>query len=303
MLSRMISFAIHDPVRKVFAIIFAFGLWIYVAIGNSYSYRRTIKVEYTNLPDSLIIVDSIQNIDATFSGRGGALFTVWAAPPRAQCDLRQARIGRNDIPVRDLRIPVSYGPLRIDHEGTAITVSVDRKIERAIAVEVPIKGSPKQGNAIDDILLVDTVRLSGPERVLEQMDEVLTESLSVRNRSASFEKELRLSLPSPLLESSRQSVNVVVQIETTITKTITNVPLIIIHQPDQLLHSDRSTLDTLIVEGSARRVENLTARDIEVRIKATKLAPGEYRLPAEIILPRYVRPIMSVPQRFRITVY
>ncbi len=299
----MISFAARDPMRKVFAIIFAFGLWIYVAIGNSYSYRRTLKVEYTNLPDTFIIVDSVPNIDATFSGRGGALFTIWAAPPRAQCDLKQARIGRIDIPVRDLRIPVSYGPLRIDHDGAVITVSIDRRIERAISVEVPVKGSPKQGFAIDNILLVDTIMISGPERLLEQMDEVLTESLNVRNRSTSFEKELRLSIPSPLIASSRQSVNALVQIEKTITKTITNVPLIIIHQPDQLLRSDRTAVDTLVVEGSARRVENLTARDIEVRIKATKLAPGEYRLPAEIILPRYVRPIISVPQKFRITVY
>ena len=303
MLSRIVKFIVHDPMRKIFATIFAFGLWIYVAIGNSYSYQREIKIVYVNLPDSLIVVDSVSSMNVTFSGRGGALFTIWAAPPKAQCDLRQVAASQVKISSRDLRIPVAYGPLRIDYETPTLALSIDQKIEREIAVEVPIKGVPKQGFAIDEVRMLDTIRLAGPQRMLEQMNEVFTESLSVRNRNATFEKDLKLDLPSPLLTTSQRIIEVIVEIEQTVSKTITDIPLTLIYLPDQRVRSEKTSLDTLIIEGTPDRVTNLTTSDIEVRIKVSKLISGEYHLPAEIVLPRYIRPVKSVPQKFYLTVY
>jgi YbbR domain-containing protein len=303
MLSRIAKFIGYDPMRKIFATIFAFALWIYVAIGNSYTYQREIKIVYVNLPDSLIVVDSVSSMNVTFSGRGGALFTIWAAPPKAQCDLRQAAASQVMISSRDLRIPVAYGPLRIDYETPVIALSIDQRIEREITVEVPIKDMPKQGFAIDEVRVLDTIRLSGPQRILEQMNEVYTESLSVRNRNATFEKDLKLDLPSSLLMTSQRSIKAIIEIEQTVIKTIPDIPLTLIYLPDQRVRSEKTSLDTLIIEGTRDRVTDLTTRDIEVRIKVSKLAPGDYHLPAEIVLPRYIKPVKSVPQKFQLTVY
>jgi len=303
MLSRIVKFIAYDPVRKIFATIFAFCLWIYVAIGNSYSYQREIKIVYVNLPDSLIVVDSVSSMNVTFTGRGGALFTIWGAPPKAQCDLKQAAPNQIKISSRDLKMPVAYGPLRIDYETPILDLSIDRKIEREIAVEVPIKDMPKHGFAIDEVRMVDTIRVAGPQRILEQMNEVFTESLSVKNRNAAFEKELKLDLPSPLLVTAQRSIKVTVEIEQTVSKTITNIPLTIIYSPDQRVRSEKNYLDTLIIEGTPDQVTDLTSSDIEVRIKVLKLTPGDYQLPAEIVLPRYTRPVKSVPQKFNLTVY
>ncbi|UCF71702.1 MAG: hypothetical protein JSW49_05380 [candidate division WOR-3 bacterium] len=303
MVYQIVRFITRDPMRKIFAAIFAFGLWIYVAIGNNYTYIKTIKVIYVNLPDSLIVVDSVSNIDVTFSGRGGALFTIWAAPPKAQCDLRGIDPGQTTIASRDLRVPIAYGPLRIDYDRPNIVITVDRKVEQEVAVEVPIKGLPKEGYAINDVRVIDTVRLSGPHTILEQMSEVFTESLSVRNRNTSFEKDLKVVLPSPLLTASRLDVKAIIQIDRTVRKTITNIPLTIVYLPDQRVRSERTTLDTLVIEGTPDRVEGLTINNIGVRIKATKLTSGNYYLPAEIVLPKYIRPVKSVPQKFPLVVY
>jgi hypothetical protein len=303
MLKEIITVITRDPIRKIFAIIFAFGLWIYVAIGNNYTYHKNIKVTYINLADSLMLVDSISNLDVNFIGRGGALFSIWAAPPKAQCDLRQATPGEKTITARDLRIPVGYGPLRIEHPTPSFDVTVDQKIDREFQIDVPTRDTPKQGFAINDIIVLDTVSVTGPRRMLVTMEDLPTETLSVRNRSNSFEKELRLEISSSLLSVSSKSVRVQVDIDTAVQKVLTAVPLKLIYSPDQKVRSDKSVLDTLIVVGSPARIRQLSAADIEVRIRLTKMSTGEYDLPAEIELPHYIIPTYSAPQKFRISIY
>ncbi len=303
MLKEIITVITRDPMRKIFAIIFAFGLWIYIAIGNNYTYQKNIKITYANLADSLMIVDSIPNIDVNFTGRGGALFSIWAAPPKAQCDLRQSTPGGKTIPARNLRIPVGYGPLRIDYITPAFNVTIDRKIEKEFEISVPLKDTPKKGYAINDVAVLDTVRVVGPRKMLAKMEELFTETLSVRNRSNSFEKELRLEISSSLLMVSRKSVEVRIDIDSTAQKVLTAVPLKLIYSPTQRVRSDRSILDTLIVVGSPDRIRKLSMGDVEVRIRLTKMTTGEYDLPAEVILPDYVRPTYSAPQKFHVTIY
>jgi YbbR domain-containing protein len=302
MLKKIIAYITHDPVRKIFALIFAFGLWIYVAIGNNYSYQRGIRIVYTNLPDSFIIVDSISNIDVNFSGRGGALFSIWAAPPKAQCDLRNKATGKITISPQELKIPVGYSPVRIDYNTSAFSVEIDKRIVKEMKIRVPIKGTPKQGYAVDDIWALDTVYVVGPQRMLTNVSELNTETLIVRNRSSSFQKELRVEKPSSLFIISRRSVNVMVKIDQTIQRTLTYVPLILLYSPNQVVRADKSYLDTLVVIGTPRRIKNLSLNDIEIKINLTKLGPGDYNLPAEVLLPEYLTPVYSVPRKFNIQI-
>jgi YbbR domain-containing protein len=298
----MLEHAIRDPVRKIFAIIFAFGLWIYVAIGNNYTYQREIKVIYTNLPDSLVIVDSISSIDVTFSGRGGALFSIWAAPPKAQCDLREKPIGNIKISPQELRIPMGYGPMSINYNTPAFTVTLDKIAEKQMDVAVPLRGRPKQGYAINDIVVLDTVHMVAPQSMLENLSELMTETLSVRNRSSSFEKELRIDMTSQLVRISKKNVKVVVDIGEAVRKTLTYVPLMLLYSPEQEVQVDRSLLDTLVVEGTPQRIESLTMNNVDVSINVTKLNSGNYNLPAEIILPKYIMMVRSIPQKFNISI-
>jgi YbbR domain-containing protein len=302
MLKTILPFITRDPARKIFAIVFAIGLWIYVAIGNNYSYQREIQVLYTNLPDSLLLVDSVSRIDVTFHGRGGALFSIWAAPPKAQCDLRGKKTGTTTLPLEELRIPVGYGPLRIDYNTQAFDITIDRKLKKRVEIAIPVKGVLKSGYAINRVHALDTVTVVGPEKVLQNINEIATETLSVRNRSTSFEKEVRLEIPSALLHLNRKSVNVAIDIAQATRKTLTFVPLILVYSPAQNVRVNKSYLDTLTVTGTKEKIDNLKLDDIEVKINLTKLDPGEYELPAEIVLPKHITPTYSVPQKFVISI-
>ena len=298
------KYIIKNPIRKIFAIIFAFGLWTFVAIDNIYQYDKVIKVIYTNLSESFIIVDSISTIDVKFTGRGGPLFSIWIAPPKAQCDLRKSESGKNQISVKDLIVPTGFGQVLISYPYTkSIDVTIDEKITKTIKVTVPTKGSAKEGYSISDIFILDTVNVTGPKEIIRDLRELMTESLSVKNRTSSFEKKLKILNPSPFLSISHKQILAKVDFETTIEHLFINVPLKLIYSPNQRVSSERISLDTLVVKGPKSAIARLQKRDIEVRIKVTKLTPGDYDLAAEIILPDYIKPVYSKPKKFKVKIY
>jgi YbbR domain-containing protein len=299
-----LKYIIKNPIRKIFAIIFAFGLWIFVAIDNTYQYDKVIKVIYTNLSESFIIVDSISTIDVKFTGRGGTLFSIWAVPPKAQCDLSKGKLGKNQISVKDLIVPTGFGQVLVSYPYTkSINVALDEKITKKIQVTVPTKGTAKEGYSISDVAVLDTVNVTGPEGIIRDLRELMTESLSIKNRTSSFEKKLKILNPSPFLSISHKHVSVKVDFETTIEHLFINIPLKLIYSPNQQVSSEKISLDTLIVKGAKSAIARLQKRDIEVRIKLTKLTPGDYDLTAGIILPDYIKMVYSKPKKFKVKIY
>lgn len=301
---RLLQVIIHDPMRKIFAIVFAFGLWLFVAVGYNYQYTKNIQIVYSNLPEDRILVDSLTTVNVTFTGGGVSLLNIWAATPKAQCDLSKTKLGENKIPVKNIVIPIGFRDVSIDYQKTtSIDITIDRKITKEMRVVVPIKGSLRNRISISDITVLDTVVVTGPNEILRNVDEVMTESLNVQNRNKSFTKELRLLNPSSLIDVSEDIVTANVTVDTTVERTFVNIPLKLLYAPNQLVYTEKITLDTLIVQGAKSRMADLKKSDIEVRIRLINMPVGNHSLPAEVILPDYIKPIYSNPQRFKITIY
>lgn len=294
---------ISNPVRKIFAVIFAFGLWSFVALDKNYVYWKDIKITYTNLADSFMIVDSVPTINVSFIGRGGSLLSTWAAPPKARCDLADGKIGTNTIPTSEFLIPTGFPDLKWTFNAPSIAVTIDKRITKIIGVNVPFKGALKQGYSISEVVVLDTVSVTGPRNILLDQKEVLTETLDVKNKRSSFLAKLRIAEMSELFEFSRENVQVEIKVDTTIEKLFTNIPLTLLFTPEQRVSSEKISLDTLIVQGPSNRMHGLEKKDITVKITLTKLPAGDHDLPATIVLPQYIKPVNSVPKKFKITIY
>ncbi|MCK4673216.1 hypothetical protein KAT67_04460 [candidate division WOR-3 bacterium] len=299
----ILNFIIKDPIRKIFAIIFAFGLWFFVAIDNNYQYEKEIKIVYTDMSESLIIVDSVPKINIILTGRGGSLLNIWAAPPKARCNLSKSKIGENKIPVKKIVIPIGFSDVKINYNTPSISIKIDKKISKKMKINVPIKDSLKEGYSISDIIILDTIDVIGPRELLQNLNEIATETLNIRNKSSTFTKELKIAKISSLFQMSKDRVQIQVKVDVTVEKLFTNIPLKLIFTPNQRVSSEKIFLDTLIVSGSRNIMEKLRKRDLSVKIKLTEFSAGEYNLPASIILPDHIKPVYSNPERFKIKIY
>lgn len=291
-----------DPIRKIFAIVFAFALWFFVAIGGSYRYATRLGIDYRDLPDSLIIVERTEDVGVLLNGTGRALITLRFSRPRIVCDMSEAKVGEMKVPVQELRVP--FDPHQVTHgfEERTVAVLVDRKMRKPMKVEVPFRGSLRNGYAVTDVIVVDTVYAVGPRQVLLGVSALESETLDLKGMSESFERTMPIYRLPSATTLSRDLVRVAVQVDTAIQRTFVGIPVRLIYAPSQRVRAARSMLDTLVVEGPRGRLEALTKSGIEIRIRVIGLAPGEYDLPAEITLPEYIRPVASAPQRFAISV-
>ncbi len=294
---------IKDPIRKIFAIIFAFGLWFYVAIDNDYQYTKRVALYYINTPESLIVVDSISHIDVAFRGRGGSLLSLWALSPKALCDLRDSRSGQNTIPVKDVFLPTGFADVAIDYpRNRTLSIRLDKKITKAVDIKVPVKDALKEDYSLVGVSALDTIVITGPREILQNIRELTTESLSVKNRNASFKKTLKIIKPSSFVRFSKDRVTVSIAIEKTIEKIITNINLRLIYAPNQRVSTERKILDTLIIRGPASKVESLNKKDIDVYIRVVGLDAGEYYLPVSVATPAFLKPVYWRPQKYRIRI-
>jgi YbbR domain-containing protein len=294
---------INNPSRKVIALLFAFGLWLFVALDNEFQYEKKIHIEYTQLSDSLVLTDSVSTLPVTFLGRGGSLFSIWAAPPKALCNLRNIEPGENVIPTKDLIIAIGFGDIVTRYLVSQINITADRKLSRPLQVSVPLKGSPKENHAISRIEVLDTVEVTGPAGMVNALNTVMTETLSVQNLNRPITKKLDLVTISPLIQYNRRDVHIEVMIDTAVSAIFTNIPLKLIFTPAQRVSSEKISLDTLIVKGPQQRINQLTKRDIAVKIVLTQTPPGEYEFPATITLPDFIKPVYSHPKRFKVKIY
>jgi YbbR domain-containing protein len=250
-----------------------------------------------------MITDSTASINVSLIGRGGSLLSSWAAPPKARCNVMDMNLGTNTVPVTNLMIPLGFPDLRLSFNTKSIDVTIDERITRIMQVKVPTKGELKHGYSISDIVIRDTVSVTGPRNVLFNQDAVLTETLDIKNKQSSFLARVKIEDTSDLFEFSKTQVQIEVKVDKTVKRSFTNIPLTLIFTPDQRVTSEKISLDTLIVEGPANEINNLQKKDITVKVKLTKLQVGEHYLPATIELPQYIKPVNSVPKTFKITVY
>jgi YbbR domain-containing protein len=303
MLKRLLLFIIRDPIRKIFAIIFAFGLWLFVVVDNDYRYERNLKIIYSGLADSLIVTDSMTEINVEFNGRGRNLFTIWLLRPKVLCNLADAHRGENKIPIRNLFIPLTFSDVVINYGLKSLDIKVDEKIDKEIKLSVPFRGTPKKGFTLSKIVSPSSVHMTGPRELLRVLTELTADSVNLDNVNLTFEKPLSIITPSPLIKVASAPAMIRVETDSAVQKFMTDLPIKVINPAGKRVSLDRPAVDTLIIEGPKSEITRLARSDIEIRIRISDRKPGYYLLPAEVILPDYFRPVYSSPKKFGIRIY
>lgn len=300
-LKAILHFFTVEPARKILAVIFAFGLWLFVVIEGTYSYEKEIKVIFTNLPDPYIATNLIDKIKVTFNGKGKALMGLWLSPPRAICELTDVVPGKNVISTKNFEVPVK--DILVNYEVKYINIEVDEKMTKIIKPLIPIRGSLKNDYSISTIEVLDTLSATGPKKILQDLNMVNTESLDVKNQSATFEKKLKVETISEFVKFSKDNILVKVIVDTTEQRLFTGIPVNVLKNPGQVVKVFDPYIDTIIVSGAQNRINSITKDLIAVRVKTTDLVSGEYYLTPEITLPDFFMPVYYQPQRVKVLVH
>lgn len=186
------TFVENWPV-KLLSLIVAIVLWTHVLRTQDPEDTQavTVQVVPVNEPTELKTIDiTPDTVELRLRGRESALEQAQLSRIRMEANLRDVKVGENQVP---LRIEGSPPLVRVlAGYPTTASVVLDKIIERKRPVSELVRGEPARGFVIDEVVVEPTeVTVRGATSVVREVARaVAVVDVSGVNQSASFEVEV-----------------------------------------------------------------------------------------------------------------
>ncbi len=208
------------------------------------------------------------------------------------------------LPVDANRIDFPEGIEVLQTIPSSVTVTIEREEKKDLPVMVTTAGEPMPGYRVEKISLTpSSVVLRGSESILADMESVSTKPIELTGARESFKKNAILSLPETLHSIPPDKIFIAeIEIaEKICTKTFTGIPITGRGSPYEF-RIEPETLD-LEIKGPER---NLTTgapeKDVSASVDLSGLPPGQYTVPAAIVVPVHLMLMNVRPKNFIVTI-
>lgn len=200
---------------KFLAISIATMLWLVVAGDRVVERALSVPIELQHLPQGLEIVGApLESVDVRLRGSSGVLGRLGSGDVAAVIDLRSARPGRRLFHLTNGDVQVPYGVETVQVAPATLPIVFESSAVRIVKVRPAIEGNPAEGY---EVTAVDsrpaTVEVIGPESALKQLDEAMTEPISIDGASSLVREVVTIGVAEPSLRlRTPQTAEVTVQI-------------------------------------------------------------------------------------------
>jgi YbbR domain-containing protein len=184
---------------KLLALAGAFMLWG-VAHGTADIERGfDIPVVFTNLPDSLVIVEQSSDVvNVRMRGSRAGLRRMALEGPEYTVDVSGARPGRATFEVDLTRIEFPRGVRDVSRSPSSLTVTFEPRASRVVHVKPEIAGEPAKGFVVAGVDLTPSeVRVEGARSEVRRTGEVATESIDVTGLDETATREVKVVVGRP----------------------------------------------------------------------------------------------------------
>ncbi len=304
MIKRILRIFFSNIPFKIVAIILAVSVWVLAVLIRPQTITIAVPIKIINLPQDLVVTKINTNkVNVTLQSRGSDFVRFLLRPPLYNLDLALAKQGAYRIKFAPDELVVSAPVLLklINPEYSEVTIErLDRK---SVMIQIPRRIEPQKGIYITNVTTQDTVILSGPESEIRFIKEVTTDSLFVSDYSSpQIIRKLRIVLPdTQYYRVTPESVSVIAVIEKEATKILADIPVNIMSSTQNIATVKPKTA-TITVRGAKSNIDTLQSSEIKLNIHTLKLNVGEYKIPAEINLPKEIILVHCEPQLFEVKI-
>jgi len=188
-----------------------------------------------------------------------------------------------------------------------IFIKLDKESERLLPVKAAIDGSLPEGLEIDKIVCAPaSVRVSGAEQVLSEMQNIHTEPISLTDRQASFKESVPIALPQVgriRVDPDWVSVDFMIEQHTS-TQEFDGIPVRVLcaSGESRQMNLQPKTIK-ITVKGQQQRIEQMRTVDVFAYVNCADLTESTgYDLPVIIKLPSGLQLVKTDPATIHINV-
>ena len=273
-----LSWMRSDPSLKVASVVLAVFVWLYVRSEEKPVQVLAVPLAVEGLPDDLAPVGrTLEHVTVRVRADEGTLRALTPSRLQARVRIDDAQPGEREI---DLGPEVVHAPLGVEVlsvDPSRLTLTLERRSRRDVPVVARFRGQPRPPLERGGYTVMPPrVTVQGPERVVRQVTEVVTEEVDLSGRRESFEAVVAIQPGRggvAILDKPVALVKVSLQ-ETPVTRTLQDVPLV----PEAPAGAGRSVRFqpesiTVVVAGPAASLARLSASNIQARLNLEGMAP------------------------------
>ncbi len=210
----------------LFFLVLTSAIWFLMQLSDEYSRKIDIPLKFKAPEGYIITRQSSDKIRVSISAKGYKMISLSDEYKKALVSpLAGLRVTKNGDGLYHIALPASklvsqvaaQLDMRIsrrDISPDTIYFTLDKKSSAKIPVRLGAKMDIVQGFRIYGTPLISPAKIevTGPKHILDTLSFISTKKIQLKNLNSSFEKEVALSNPSPLLDLSREKVKVKVEI-------------------------------------------------------------------------------------------
>jgi YbbR domain-containing protein len=188
-----------------------------------------------------------------------------------------------------------------------IFIKLDKESERLLPVKAALEGSLPEGIEIDKIVCTPaSVRVSGAEQILSEMQNIHTEPVNLSERQASFKENVPIALPQigrVRVDPDWVSVDFTLEQHTSVQE-FDDIPVRILcaSGESRQMQLQPKTIK-ITVKGQQQRIEQMRTVDVFAYVNCADLTEStDYDLPVIIKLPSGLQLVKTDPATIQVRV-
>lgn len=279
-----------NPLRnfalKIVSAFIAFLLWLIVAGEQPAERGLRIPLELQNLPQTIEVVDlPIETVDVRVKGPSGTLSRLSPGDLVAVLDLQSARPGPRLFHVTPEQVRAPFGVEVSQVSPPTLALRFETSASRIVPVAPAVVGEVAPGYVVSKVTTdPPTVEVVGPQSVISQMSEALTEPVSVEGATKSVREPVTVGAASPnvRLKNPQRAIVAVTVVPAPVERTLERVPVHLRNIAPNLTAQSLPPVVSVRVRGSKESLARLRNTAVTAFVDVSGLGPGVYELPIRV---------------------
>ena len=256
--------------KKVLALVIAISLWLVANLQHDVEKNIAIDVNYANLPPGLVVVNNPpEKLNLRVRGPRSQLSSISSKNMLFTIDLSNVSIGMSKFEIGTDQITPPRDVQVTGISPAEIKIEADRLAEKKVKVE-PSIGPQEVGYEIigKPEVTPSTTRIEGPKNLLEKINSITTDPVSVKGEKSKFTIEVPLRSPYSLVNIiGENTVKVTIDIqEKTLEKEFNDLNISYINFDDYEYETNGNISTELAFEGPFSIINSLSSNDIELYV-------------------------------------
>jgi YbbR domain-containing protein len=266
---------------KVVALVLGALLWFTVSGQQAERPVGDVPVVFVNKPDGFELTEQTSFVDIHVRGLDSQLRTIQARDFEARVDLKGARLGTQQIPLRTDQVNAPFGLEVTQVQPGAVMALLEVAGAASMNVVADVDGTPKQGFVVSETTVEPaTVTVLGPQRRISPTSAATTDRVSIDGASSTVTASVKVGVADAALRLREPTTaRVVVKIEPAGERTFAAARVAVRNLAQGLKAHVEPGVVSVVLRGGQSVLARLGPDAAEPYVDVTGLGPGRHEVP------------------------